>query len=244
VRCVDPYVYVKIRDLCWVTTQFLSNGKVRSVPQAIGVGINSGINESAGATVTFYGSTWTGTNYVRGNQFFQMTETPYQSATSSTGKFLTTYPQSGGTNVSMSPSFDFQAAEGWNPNPSGVPHVNTYYCRPTPGTSGTYNLLNSWTPQNHSLWYDMWPDVQHYYSVNVTKSTTFAQLPDSSLLQAAQSALAQVVNAQYLGFTYDPSTIGSMSRTSTISHEVVEFGSMNSTVFPQPWNMCCASASP
>lgn len=237
-----PVVYVGVTDSCWVTAQFLPNGQVQSVPRAFQIGADSPIDYASGAAVDFYGTTWNGNEYVRVNRpFFRMAETPSQVVAKTTGTLTTTYPPSRGTDVSMSPTFSFGADEHWTPDPTGSPHVNTEYCRPTPGPGGTYYLPTArYTPQNWPLWYDIWPSSSQAYPVKVTSSERFEQLPDGSLLNAAQRALEQAVNAQYVTFKYDASKIIDTNPTPTIGQEVIQFGSMNS-VFNQPWNMCYAN---
>jgi hypothetical protein len=231
-----PVVYAHVQDRCYETVQFLSGGRARWVPQGIGIGVNSGL-EAAGATVTFYRTTYRNKKYSRdANSFFTMTVTPRQSITTGGGKFQTALATPRGTNATMSGVFSSQATEAWAPNPSGNGHVNTYYCRPAAGTSGRYYLDNSYEPQSKPVWSAVWPTESTAYSIPVSASTTFSQLPDASLLSEGRSAVAQGAGADYLGFAYDTGVIGSATGSTTIGTEVIEFGSEN-TILPEPWNM-------
>ena len=231
-------VFVYVQDNCYETVEFLANGKAQWVPQGYNFVKNNSLTNS-GATVTFYGSRWTGKSYQRNSDpMVVVTAAPYVQPVQGAGKLQGVVPATGGTIVTMSGNLSSAANIRWN----GEQKAGNYYCQLKQGPSGTYSLVNSYTPQilysqGTSTWSAVWPSESSVYTVKVTKNETLQQLPDLALLNDAKKALEQKGSAEYLLYKYNARGIlGVNNGNPAIAYEAVQFGSENPIMGP-PWAM-------
>ena len=238
VRAGNQPVFVYVQDSCFETVEFLANGKDKWMPQGYNFVNNSSLTNS-GATVTFYGSHWTGKAYQRNEvPMVVVAAAPYVQPAQGAGKLQGVVRATGGTIVTMSGNLSSGADIRWN----GQQRAGSYYCQLKQGPNGSYSLLNSYTPQilysrGAATWSAVWPAENEVYTVKVTKNETLQQLPDVALLDDAKKAVIQEGSAEYLLYKYDPKGILSVNGGNpAIGYEAIQFGSEDPIMGP-PWAM-------